>query len=163
MEGYTENTYWLHQHVVLSKQKCSSGVLVEWFNVVLHPHERTIIHAATGLSLLDLIQEESHIRYNIQSFLADYLIRNDWSPSLSDQGRPSGGRILPTVAAVDAVPLYKLISRWVCPEMVCSLNFGVLQSTRPNCVKTVQFRFFLNDWSCKQKVNTGRQSKGFDS
>lgn len=47
-------TYWLHQHVVLSKQKCGSGVLVKWLNIFPHPHERAIIHATTGLSLLDL-------------------------------------------------------------------------------------------------------------
>lgn len=132
-EGYTENTYRLHQHIVLSEQKCGSGVLVEWFNIVPHPHERAIIHATTRLPLLNLIEEVLHICYYIQQLLADCFDSNQLNPSLSNQGRPSGGRILPTVAAVDAMPLYELVSRRVCPEMVCSLNFGVLQSTRANC------------------------------
>lgn len=52
---------------------------------------------------------------------------------LTNQGRPSGGRVLPTVAAVDAMPLDQLVGRGVRPEMVRRLDFGVLQSTRPNC------------------------------
>lgn len=56
---HSEHTHRLHQHVVLSKQECGSGVLVKGFNVVLHPHQRAIVHAAAGLSLLDL--EEVHL------------------------------------------------------------------------------------------------------
>lgn len=65
-EGCTENTYRLHQHIVLSEQKCGSGVLVERFNIVPHPHERAIIHATTGLSLLNLTEEVLHICCYIQ-------------------------------------------------------------------------------------------------
>lgn len=50
-----ENTYRLDQDIVLPKQKCGSGVLVKWFNIFPHPHKRAIIHATTGLSLLDLL------------------------------------------------------------------------------------------------------------
>lgn len=54
-----KNTHRLHQHIVLPEQKCCSGVLVQWFHIVPHPHERTIVHATAGLSLLDLSQVEN--------------------------------------------------------------------------------------------------------
>ncbi len=129
----TESTYRLHQDVVLSKQKCGSGVLVEGFNVVPHPHERAIVHAPTGLSLLDLTQEVLHIWYYTQLLIAGYMIKGQSRLLLSNQGGPSGGRILPTVAAVDTMPLHELVGGRVGPEMVCGLNFGVLQSTRADC------------------------------
>lgn len=52
----TADTHRLHQHVVLSKEECGSGVLVKRFHVVFDPHEGTVVHAAAGLTLLDLGQ-----------------------------------------------------------------------------------------------------------
>lgn len=75
---FNKNTYRLHQDIVLPEQKRGSGVLVEWFDVVLHPHERAVIHATTGLSLLDLIQEVWHMYYSLYFliiwFKTDYLL-----------------------------------------------------------------------------------------
>lgn len=129
-----ENPYRLDQDIVLPKQKCGPGVLVKWFNIFPHPHKRAIIHATTGLSLLDLLgikrRKNKTIAY---SLLLVVFTRKHSIYWLSNQGRSSGGGILPTVTAVNTMPLYKLICRWISPEMVCSLNLGVLQSTGANC------------------------------
>lgn len=63
---FSAAAYWLDQHVVLSKQKRSSGVLVQRLHIFLRPHERTVVHAAAGLSLLDLDQENKapHITFS---------------------------------------------------------------------------------------------------
>ena len=49
------------------------------------------------------------------------------------EGRALGGRVLPQVRAVDAVPLDELIGRGVRPEVVGSLHLGVLQGAGPHC------------------------------
>lgn len=104
-------------------------------HVLLRPHERTVVHAAAGLSLLDLEQEKQSGSRHIQPRRRGDKHRGGWGGSrlLTNQGRPSGGRVLPTVAAVDAMPLDQLVGRGVRPEMVRRLDSGVLQSTRPNC------------------------------
>lgn len=105
-------------------------------HVLLRPHERTVVHAAAGLSLLDLEQENKavHVTFSHRDVVIN--IGGGVSRLLTNQGRPSGGRVLPTVAAVDAMPLDELVGRGVRPEMVRRLDSGVLQSTRPNCGDT---------------------------
>ena len=49
------------------------------------------------------------------------------------EGRTLGGRVLPEVRAVDAVPLDKLVGRRVRPEVVGGLHLGVLQGAGPHC------------------------------
>lgn len=49
------------------------------------------------------------------------------------EGRTLGGRVLPQVRAVDAVPLDQLIGRGVRPEVICGLHLGVLQGAGPHC------------------------------
>ena len=48
------------------------------------------------------------------------------------QCRPLGGWILLVVAAVDAMSLHQLVSRRICPEVVCCLHLCVFQGTRAN-------------------------------
>lgn len=49
------------------------------------------------------------------------------------EGWTLGGRVLSQVRAVDAVPLDKLVSGGIGPEVVGRLHLGVLQRTGAHC------------------------------
>ena len=59
--------------------------------------------------------------------------RSPTVPPTHAEGRALGGRVLPQVRAVDAVPLDELIGRGVRPEVVGRLHLGVLQGAGPHC------------------------------
>lgn len=50
-------THRLHQDIVLAKQQCSPVVLMEGLNIVPSPQDGPVLHTATGLPLLDLIEK----------------------------------------------------------------------------------------------------------
>ena len=50
------HTHRLHQDVVLAKQQCSPVVLMEGLNIVPSPQDGPVLHTATGLPLLDLLE-----------------------------------------------------------------------------------------------------------
>lgn len=52
--GHLDLTYRLHQDVVLAKKQRGSGILMQGFHVLSCPHQRAVVHAATGLPLLNL-------------------------------------------------------------------------------------------------------------